>query len=134
MSNRSIFRVYPVWLIIPFQDNFIRNVSIFLAKFRRVDNAIGTMSRFNYYIYFKILPQQHFKELFSKLTHSPKSQNDVLHDKILIWMLPLQVYIEVYVCIVRPNWAIHAVWKVFLKSRNNCDANWETNWVSVQFQ
>ena len=28
------------------------------------------------------MPQQNVKEIFSKLTHSPQCQNDVLHDNI----------------------------------------------------
>ena len=95
-----------------------------------MDNAIGTLSRFSYHIYFNILPQQNFKEIFSKLTHSPKYQNHALHDNILIWMPPLQVHIYIYIyiykihaCIVRPNWAIHAAYRVFLKLRNKLSLN-----------
>ena len=50
-------------------------------------------------IYFKILPQQNFKQIFSKLTHSPKCQNDVLHDDKLIWMPPIQGYIYIGICL-----------------------------------
>ena len=111
-----------------------------------MDNVVGTLWRFSCYIYIYLLTFCHRKTSINffkiKLTHSPKWQNDVLHDNILIWMPPLYsryicmciyIYIYIYnlkslkqdVCIVRPNWGIHEAWRVFLKLRNNCDRNWK---------
>ena len=69
-----------------------------------MDDATETLPSFSYYIYFKILPQQNFKQVFSKITHSRKCQNDVLQDNIFVWMPSLQVYIAIGTYIIRPNW------------------------------
>lgn len=52
-------------------------------------NAIGTLVTAKIQLlHFNTLPKQNFKEIFSKLTHLPKCQNDVWHDNANMECLP----------------------------------------------
>ena len=68
MSNRSIFRIYSVWLILPFWNNFISVASIFFSYFRIVDEAIEKLSIFSCYICFNLFAKAVLQRSFSK-TH-----------------------------------------------------------------
>ena len=52
-------------------------------------NAIGTLVTGKIQLlHFNTLPKQNVKEIFSKLTHLPKCQNDVWHDNANMECLP----------------------------------------------
>ena len=68
MSNRSIFRIYSVWLIVPFWNNFISVTSIFFSYFRSVEEAIEKLSIFSCYICFNLFSKAVLQRSFSK-TH-----------------------------------------------------------------
>ena len=76
------------------QDNLVSVALIFSAKFGECFKIQLS--------YFNILPQQNFKGMFSKLTHSPKCQN-VLHDNTIMDVSPsLGVYhISIYMFVLQ---------------------------------
>ena len=86
----------------------------------------------NYKILFALWKMAFFKET------ATLSQSHYLYH-ILIGMPPLHysryiyIYIYIYIFWVSLYFKTTA-WRVFLKLRNDCDANLERNWIPIQFQ
>ena len=92
-----------------------------------MDNGIGTLVTGKIQLlYFNILPKQNFTENFSKLTHSPKIENDFYMIKLIWNASPTAAY----VCVVRPNWCglgYHC-------NMRECLSNWETIVTQIEKQ
>ena len=137
MNNRTIQGLF-VFAQFTFRGNFISVVSILFSQIQRVEDAIGTLARFDYNLTFCPCHSKTSNNFFQNTPTNQKCQNDVLHgnlnidtsatDVLCIYIYIYMLYIYIYVIYIY-IYIYTYIMGVFLKLRDNC----ETNWDSIQF-
>ena len=96
-------------------------------KYSKADKTTDYFA--NYKTLFELWKMTSFK------VNATLSQSHYLNH-ILRWMPRLHYnrYIYIYIYTWVSFYLKITAWRVFLKLRNNCDTNWERNWVSIRFQ
>ena len=131
MNNRTIQGLF-VFAQFTFRGNFISVVSILFSQIQRVEDAIGTLARFDYNLTFCPCHSKISNNFFKNSPTNQKCQNDFLYDSLNIDVSPTDVlYIYLY---YKTKLGCSCIMGMFLKLRNNCDTNWEKNWDLIQFK
>ena len=108
MNNNSIFSIYSVWLTVPFWDNFITVVSIFLAKFREWTKQLRRCQDSVIIYIFRFCHRKTSNRFFQN-SRTHQNVNVMFCRTIyIIWIPTLQVFIHRYLyCKIKLGYPYH---------------------------